>query len=417
MNIQIKNRNISKSLSETKLKRASQNCHVFKVKIQNNSLNSLQKEKLKMFFVEAKWIYNDILNFTKDGERKIDEYDFKVREITKLDKNRQEVKQGLNHIHSQIKQTLIYNIKTSIKVLAKLKKKNLKVGWLKYKSEINSLDLKQYGSSYEILSKNKIRIGGIRKPVRVNGLSQFINIPNIEFANAKLLNTPAGYYLAITCYVPKETKITKHQNKNKETIGIDFGCSTAFTLSNGKKYNVYVKETERLKTLQRKLARQKKGSNNRYKTISKIKKEYQKLFNQKNDLTNKFIYELSCYDKIIIQDEQLTQWKVNHGKKIQHSILGRVKAKLIQQDNVIILNKWLPTTKYCRKCGEMVDISLSQRMFKCPICKESEDRDVHAAKNMIWFYENNIGVGRTEFKRMELENLKSQATKYEDARS
>ena len=24
------------------------------------------------------------------------------------------------------------------------------------------------------------------------------------------------------------------------------------------------------------------------------------------------------------------------------------------------------------------------------------DRDVHAARNMIWFYENNVGVGRTE---------------------
>ena len=25
-------------------------------------------------------------------------------------------------------------------------------------------------------------------------------------------------------------------------------------------------------------------------------------------------------------------------------------------------------------------------MFECPVCKEKEDRDIHAAKNMVFFY-------------------------------
>jgi transposase len=35
---------------------------------------------------------------------------------------------------------------------------------------------------------------------------------------------------------------------------------------------------------------------------------------------------------------------------------------------------------------------LSQRVFACPECGVSEDRDVHAAKNMIWFADHHIGV-------------------------
>lgn len=35
----------------------------------------------------------------------------------------------------------------------------------------------------------------------------------------------------------------------------------------------------------------------------------------------------------------------------------------------------------------------------------NEDRDVHAAKNMVWFYENNVGVGHTNFKRVEMKAL------------
>ena len=33
------------------------------------------------------------------------------------------------------------------------------------------------------------------------------------------------------------------------------------------------------------------------------------------------------------------------------------------------------------------------------------DRDVHAAQNMVWFYENNVGVERTKIKRVEMEAL------------
>ena len=72
--------------------------------------------------------------------------------------------------------------------------------------------------------------------------------------------------------------------------------------------------------------------------------------------------------------------------KIQNSVLGRIKSKLIQSNQVVILDKWFPTTKYCPKCGNKVKLELDDRIFECPICKTKEDRDIHAANNMIWFY-------------------------------
>ena len=36
-------------------------------------------------------------------------------------------------------------------------------------------------------------------------------------------------------------------------------------------------------------------------------------------------------------------------------------------------------------------------------CGVSEDRDIHSAKTIIWL--NNVGVGRTDFKRVEFEAL------------
>ena len=65
-------------------------------------------------------------------------------------------------------------------------------------------------------------------------------------------------------------------------------------------------------------------------------------------------------------------------------------------DRVKILDKWFPTTKYCNKCGNKVDLELKDRTFECPNCKEKEDRDIHAANNMIWFYLQYINAPGTD---------------------
>ena len=33
------------------------------------------------------------------------------------------------------------------------------------------------------------------------------------------------------------------------------------------------------------------------------------------------------------------------------------------------------------------------------------DRDIHAAQNMVWFFENYVGVGRAKVKRVEMESI------------
>jgi putative transposase len=71
------------------------------------------------------------------------------------------------------------------------------------------------------------------------------------------------------------------------------GIKNNLTLSNGLIFNASVQETDRLKKLQRQLEKKKKGSKNRNKQIKKIKVEYQKIANQKNELANKILNHLN----------------------------------------------------------------------------------------------------------------------------
>lgn len=380
-----RNKKIRENGKATRLKRANQTCKSFKFKIDYLNCNKKQKEAIKMMFVEAKWIYNYIL-----AENIITSCNYKdLNVIIHKDKDKNDIVSPINHIKSSVKQELIQQIKNQIKCLYISKQKGNKVGKLKFKSEFNSIKLKQYGITHSIKG-NKIKIQGIKDHIRLLGLKQLYKYSNIDFTTANLVYDGINYFVVLTCYIDKESKI-----KNNNICGIDMGVATSITLSNGTKYDISIGESERLKRLQAQLSRKKKGSNNRYKTIKKIRKEYNHISNIKNDISNKIVSKLlKEYNVIVLQDEQISKWRQDgfSGTKIQHSVLGRIKFKLMQSDNVIILDKWFPTTKYCFKCGNKVELKLTDRIFECPNCKTKEDRDIHAAKNIICFYLQYINL-------------------------
>ena len=396
-----KNESIRQTMKFTHDKRKNQVCKVYKVKIKQSALSSTQKEQLTRMFLEAKWLYNDILNWsTLSEDNSPFNYVISNKVQVKLPDGSFEERE-LTTIHSQMKQEVQRQICNNIKTLSKLKKRGLQnSGKLKFKSEVNKVHIKQLPKNFIRRGKHFVKIPNIKGEVRVNGLKQ---IPDgVDFACAELLNTPKGYYLTITTYISKDQIVKK--SLIEDTLGIDFGCQTNFTTSKGEKINCIVEESERLKRLQRKLARQVKGSNNYKRTVHLLQVEYQKLSNKKNDLANKVVHNFLQYQTVVIQDEQLHNWhKSNHGKAVQHSVMGRVKAKLIANDKVVVLNKYIPTTKLCTNCGRIHnEIQLWDRQFVCS-CGVSEDRDIHSAKTMIWL--NNVGVGRTDFKRVEFEAL------------
>lgn len=305
MNNTDKNTKIKETYLATLAKREHQCVRVFKVKVQENKLNKEQAQHLKMLFVEAKWMKNHILNLTNNTD--VDIFSIKYKDldkVTHLDKNKTPVESEIKYLSSQMRQEVLTDIHTSIRTLSKLKKKGLKIGALKYVSEYNSINLKQCGISYKITNGSKIKIQGIKKPIKVNGLDQLDKLNcDYELANAKLLYKPSGYYIALTVYTEKNNK-----TQNNPLIGIDMGCQTSFTLSDGQKLNCIVEESEQLKRVQRKIDRSKKGSNNRWKLRKKLRKLYEHDANVKDNLANQLCAYLNGY-KVVIQDEQLKAWK------------------------------------------------------------------------------------------------------------
>ena len=388
-----KNASIKEAMKATHEKRRSQVCRVYMLKVQKNSLSTRQKEDFRMLFLEAKWLYNDILNYGNVKGQSVFDYELDDDVEVKLPDGTFDPR-VLSHIGSQMKQSVYADLKSSIKSLARLKKTGRKVGRLKFKSEIGAVSLKQYGTTYKFHDDHLVKIQNIHGLVRVNGLDQIKD--NVEFANAKLLNRADGYYLAVTTYTERKP----YTDRPRADVGIDMGCHTSFTLSTGEEIDVKVKEPEHLKRLQRKQNRQKKGSNSRRRTIHKIQKKHQRLVNRKNDRANKIVADLnSRFGLIYIQDENLSGWqKTGHGKAVQHSCLGRVKARLKTQDNVYVVNRWIPTTQQCINCGDKHPMPPEIRTFECG-CGLCMPRDLHSANRMVQEGRKLVPPERREFMR------------------
>ena len=171
-----------------------------------------------------------------------------------------------------------------------------------------------------------------------------------------------------------------------------------------------MREQERIKRLQRKLAKQTKGSRRWWRTVRLLRIEYQKLTNRKDDLANKIIAAFTENTITVIQDEMLQHWQKGwFGKQVQHSALGRVKAGLKDRDDVAVLCRSLPTTRLCTNCGKLNDVPLDKRTCGCDCGIPDEDRDTHSAQSMVWLYEHNVGVGRTKMTRGEIRDAVEKA--------
>lgn len=156
------NQKIKESLIATRNKRKFQECKVFTFKIQSNKLNSKQKENLKMLFVEAKWIRNDVLSWSEIEENKPWEYKLS-KYINILDKNKNKIQKELKYLGVQVKQSIIAEIITNIRTLHTLKTRGHKVGKLKYKSNCTSINLKQYKNTHKIIGNNRFHIQSVGK--------------------------------------------------------------------------------------------------------------------------------------------------------------------------------------------------------------------------------------------------------------
>ena len=241
------------------------------------------------------------------------------------------------------------------------------------------------------LDNNKVRLPKI-------GWVKFF--PNRKFdgkvCSVTVSKTPTGkYFISVLVDNGKEIPV-KPAVRYDTSIGIDVGIKDFAVCSNGDVYAnpKYLEKSEaRLKVLQRRFSKTKKGSNRRERARKILARQYEKVSNQRNNflhqVTSKIVRENQT---IIIEDLNVKGMLKNH--RLAKSISSVSWNEFFRQleykcewygRNLIRIGRFEASSKTCI-CGYVnSELKLSDREWVCPKCGRHNDRDILASVNIKRF--------------------------------
>lgn len=177
------------------------------------------------------------------------------------------------------------------------------------------------------------------------------------------------------------------------SVGIDFGLKSFAVLSTGEvvETQAYFRKSEqRLKGLQRGLARKKKGSNNRRKWKLKITRAHERVSNQRSDFLHKFTTGVvAAFATVCIEDLNLVGLcQARLAKSFYDAGIGEAVRQLEYKTGwtggvLQKVGRFFASSKLCSDCGAKHDLlKLSDREWDCLSCGTHHDRDFNAALNI-----------------------------------
>ena len=177
-------------------------------------------------------------------------------------------------------------------------------------------------------------------------------------------------------------------------VGIDLGLKALIATSDGwhvKPPKPLRAHEKRLKHLQREVSRKKKkGSQNRIKAIEKMAKQSRVVARTRRDFNHKLSRNIADkYDFVAREDLKIRNMVRNHclAKSIHdagwNQLGGFIDYKVERKGNQSVQVPAPGTTMECCVCKHSQEMPLDVRIYSCPACGNTIDRDDNAARNIL----------------------------------
>ena len=351
--------------------------------------NKEQQELINKHIGCCRYVYNLCL------EKKINAYKtskesismFELKKLIPVLKKEQETS-FLKEVNAQSLQAAIRNLDSAYQKFFKEKK-----GFPKFKSKRNARQsFRIVQNTYVDFDGKKVYIPKFKEGIKCR-FHRFFD-GNIKTSTITRTSTDR-YYISILVQFDEDNPSKKPIDENK-AVGIDLGIKTFATLSNGEEIpnpkNLKNAMT-RLKRLQRRFSRKVKGSNSREKARRVLACQYEKVTNKRNDFLEKVTHHLvTTYGTICLETLSVKNMMKNHhlAQALSDIAIGRFNQLIDQKaewygTNILRIGRFEPSSKMC-SCGYVYrDLKLSQRVWTCPNCGRTNQRDLLAAQNIKIF--------------------------------
>ena len=271
-------------------------------------------------------------------------------------------------------------------------------GYPKFKSKFNSKQSFEVPAGFKIDFKSKkIQIPKFVKTKTEDNRIKFVlsrKVKNGKFGTATISRNAAGeYYVSFIVHTEEEYSEFSKEITKDNSVGIDFGLKHFLTFSNGEVVDspeFYKRSLEKLRKVSRDFSHKKKGSRNRNKARLRVAKLHQHIANQREDFLHKLstrLVEENQFDVFCLEDLNLKGMSKLWGRKVhdlsQNTFVSMLSYKCMKHGKKVVkIGRFEPSSQICSSCGHRRKLTLKERVYNCPVCGKSLDRDLNAAINI-----------------------------------
>jgi len=348
--------------------------------------NKATEQKLNEALDTCRWLYDRLLqemNEAKESGIALGKLDTQnMIPSLKL------VNPNLRKVYSKALQMVNYTLWSNIKSLSASKKNGRKIGHLRFKGKgwYKTINYNQSGfkidQDHSLLHLSKIGDIKIKLHRKIEGTIK-----------AVLIKKSGKEWYAVVQTEPE----TSMPDPETRTVGLDVGLKSFAVDTDGKSVEnprFAERAATKVKNIQRRLSRAKKGSNNRQKLRDKLDKVHERINNRRSDFLHKLSrYYVNNYDIICVEDLDVKGLKEKgHNKSMHRNIHDASWSKFIfmlsykaeSAGRKLIKVDPRDTTQRCSACGSIVKKELCDRVHECPYCGFSCDRDYNASRNILF---------------------------------
>ena len=245
-------------------------------------------------------------------------------------------------------------------------------------------------------------------------LKEFGYLPQgVTIKNGHVSYKAGRYYVSVTAEIEKTSRynndLEASYHPQSDGIGVDLGVKSLAIVSDGRIFE-NINTSSRARRLEKRLRREQRRLSRKYEMRKKkggstatasaniekkklsVQRLHQRLANLRRNHENQIIHALVEQKPrfITVEDLNVTGMMKNRhlSKAVSEQRFYSFRERLRRKAGIIgiefrIADRFYPSSKACHACGHVhKGLKLKDRIYVCPTCGYTEDRDLNAALNL-----------------------------------
>jgi putative transposase len=355
-----------------------------------------QQRMLNETLEECRWLYNHLLEMRKNAW----EHDGKSLSCYAQQATYpilKEQRPSLNTIHSQVLQNVAVRVDLAYKAFFRRIKTGEKPGYPRFKGHGRYDSITYPQSGFSITHDDRVSLS------KIGSVKMVYHRPikgQIKTCTIRRSSTGKWYVcFSVECEPERLPECS-------EQVGIDVGLKTFATLSNEEEIEnprFFRKEEKALAKVQRKHSKLTKGTLERRKHRKAVARVHERVAWRREDFTHQQSRQIvDRFGLICVEDLTINRMVHNHclAKSIADAAWSafflQLSCKAEEAGRRFVKVNPAYTSQTCSRCGHRQKMPLSNRVYHCPCCLLSIDRDLNASLNILAVGLHSIGSQSVE---------------------